>query len=93
MDIKTAVDKAGGYSAVATAHNIDLQPGDRALTKQAVYGWVTKGRLPATEWTGETQYALTICQQIKAMNNEHVHPLDLCPGSGQYMEQPRENAA
>lgn len=30
------------------------------IAYQSILGWQTRGRLPRTEWTGETQYAAEI---------------------------------
>jgi DNA-binding XRE family transcriptional regulator len=46
--ITTLIDKAGSAKAVADA----LQ-----LTSTAVLKWEKRGKLPRTEWTGETKYA------------------------------------
>jgi len=54
--------------------------------------WRKRGRLPRTEWTGETQYARVICDLARAFGHE-IEPLDLCPGAGQYMVPPERNAA
>ena len=44
---------------------VGLQPLARALgvTYQAVKKWEARGRLPRTEWTGETSYAAIIERQ------------------------------
>jgi hypothetical protein len=46
--ITTLIEKAGSAKAVADA----LQ-----LTSTAVLKWEKRGKLPRTEWTGETNYA------------------------------------
>lgn len=49
--LQQAVNDAGGAQAVATACG--------GITYQAVNKWIRKG-MPRTEYTGETQYSLTI---------------------------------
>jgi len=46
--LSTAFKKVGGVSVVAKVCNRSVR---------AVYKWVDKGRLPRTEYTGETSYA------------------------------------
>ncbi|MTI13804.1 YdaS family helix-turn-helix protein [Sansalvadorimonas verongulae] len=46
------------------------------VTYQAVRKWKAKGRLPRTEWTGETNYAL----RIEKATNGKIKQSDLCPG-------------
>jgi hypothetical protein len=46
--ITTVIDKAGSAKAVADALK---------LTSTAVLKWEKRGKLPRTEWTGETNYA------------------------------------
>jgi len=89
MDVKTAIEKAGGMASVARACT------DRgmAVSRQAVAKWSAGQRLPSSEWTGETSYARVICDLIKAMGHEDIDPIELCPGSGQYMNQPDSEAA
>lgn len=55
--IETAVAHAGGLTQFTKALNERLA---RPLTYQAVKKWIDKGRLPRTEWTGETRYAEAI---------------------------------
>ncbi|HKI61822.1 MAG TPA: hypothetical protein VKA31_05965, partial [Mariprofundaceae bacterium] len=47
MDIKEAIEKAGGKGQVARICNV---------TWQSVFRWEKAGKLPASEWTGETEY-------------------------------------
>lgn len=37
------------------------------ISYQAIYRWETKGRLPRTEWTGETNYASRIEEATKGV--------------------------
>lgn len=48
MNLRKAIECAGGPPAAAKACGISLQ---------AVHKWLAAGRLPRTEYTGETQYA------------------------------------
>lgn len=41
----------GGVSKLAAALGVQYQ---------SIYGWATRGSLPASEWTGQTRYALDI---------------------------------
>ncbi|WP_241773144.1 hypothetical protein [Pseudomonas fulva] len=50
--LKKAMDAAGGVAAVAQA--CEKSP-------RAVYKWLSAGRLPRTDYTGETNYAERIC--------------------------------
>ena len=50
--ISIAVELAGGSSKVASHCGLK--------SYQAVGKWCQRGRLPRTEWTGETNYAATI---------------------------------
>ncbi|MGS1071691.1 hypothetical protein [Burkholderia glumae] len=52
--IETAVADAGGLTQFTKALNERIA---RPLTYQAVKKWIERGRLPRTEWTGETHYA------------------------------------
>lgn len=54
--IQKAVIKAGGQTAVANATGVK-QP--------SVAGWIRRGVLPRTEYTGETNYAQTIAKLAK----------------------------
>ena len=49
--LSNAINEAGGPRVVGAACGI---------TYQAVLKWIEKGRLPRTEWTGETNYARII---------------------------------
>ena len=82
MEISKAIKMAGGNGAVVKAISNRGTP----VSKQVVNSWRSRNRLPASEWKGETQYASVICDLIKVMCNEDVHPIDLCPGAGQYMQ-------
>ena len=55
--IETAVADAGGLTAFTRALNERIE---RPVTYQAVRKWIAKGRLPRTEWTGETNYSAAI---------------------------------
>lgn len=47
-NVESAVDLLGGPTGAATVCNV---------TPQAVRKWMKRGRLPRTEYTGETQHA------------------------------------
>jgi len=83
MGIKEAVTKAGGPTEVARACT---------LSHPTVIYWCNQNSLPMSEWRGSTQYALAICKLIKAKAHEVVHPISICPGAGQYMQQPDKEA-
>ncbi|AXR28624.1 helix-turn-helix domain-containing protein [Pseudomonas aeruginosa] len=51
-ELKQAVEKAGGVSQVAASCEV---------SPRAVYKWLASGRLPRTDYTGETDYAERIC--------------------------------
>ncbi len=55
--LKKAIDAAGGVVAVAQACE---------KSSRAVYKWLSAGRLPRTEYTGETIYAQRICDLAEA---------------------------
>ncbi|ENH6337830.1 hypothetical protein ABWH74_001126 [Burkholderia vietnamiensis] len=55
--IETAVAHVGGITAFTKALNEHIE---RPVTYQAVRKWIAKGRLPRTEWTGETNYSAAI---------------------------------
>lgn len=55
--IETAVADVGGLTAFTKALNERIE---RPVTYQAVRKWIAKGRLPRTEWTGETNYSAAI---------------------------------
>ncbi|MBU9502861.1 hypothetical protein KTE58_23750 [Burkholderia multivorans] len=55
--IESAIAKLGGLTAFTTALNAELK---KPVTYQAVKKWAAKGRLPRTEWTGETDYSSAI---------------------------------
>lgn len=57
QSLKKAIDAAGGVVAVAQA--CEKSP-------RAVYKWLSAGRLPRTEYTGETIYAQRICDLATA---------------------------
>lgn len=52
QSLKKAIDAAGGVAVVAQA--CEKSP-------RAVYKWLSAGRLPRTDYTGETSYAQRIC--------------------------------
>lgn len=52
--IQTVLELAGGPVALTREINKRIS---RPVTYQAILKWVRNGRLPRTEWTGETQYA------------------------------------
>ena len=57
--IEEAIKHAGGVTAFTKALNLLIE---RPVTYQAVKKWVARGRLPRTEWTGESCYATAIEQ-------------------------------
>ena len=89
MDIKTAIEKAGGNASIARA----CRARGMALSVQRIGNWKVRGKLPASEWTGDTSVAPVICDLIKVFSGEDIHPRDLCPGAGQYMQHPDTEAA
>jgi len=89
MDIRTLIDKAGGNSNVVRA----CRARGIRITSNQISNWKQRNAFPASEWTGKTCVAGVICELIRAIHNEDIHPLDLCPGAGQYMQRPEDKAA
>jgi len=83
MDIKKAIELAGGKGQVARICDV---------TWQSVFRWEKAGKLPFSEWTGETEYARLICAQADLLRHK-IDPLEICPGAGQYMANPDSEAA
>lgn len=54
--LKDAIEAAGGVSSVASGIHI---------TERAIYKWLTKGRLPRSEYTGESLYSQKIAELSK----------------------------
>ena len=59
--IQHAITLAGG--PVALTRELNKRIG-KPVTYQAVLKWARQGRLPRTEWTGETHYAKAISAAI-----------------------------
>lgn len=59
--IQRAIDLAGG--PVALTRELNKRIG-KPVTYQAVLKWARQGRLPRTEWTGETRYAKAIAAAL-----------------------------
>jgi len=89
MNIREKIDMAGGLTQVARACTNKGMP----VSVTYVQKWGKQNRLPPSDWLGTTQYAAVICDLIKALGREETHPLDLCPGAGQYMQQQDAKAA
>jgi len=85
MDIKTAIETAGGINAVA---------GRCSVSRTAVHKWLNQHRMPLGDLTGRSTHAATIAAMIneKGIPGAMVSPEDICPGFGQYA-QPKEKAA
>lgn len=60
-DLLRCVQLAGGPVALTRELNKRLP---RPVTYQAVLKWVRAGRLPRTEWTGETAYAQALSDAV-----------------------------
>ena len=54
-------EKCGGVKAVADKTN---------LTSRAVYKWATKGSLPRTEFSGETNYSKDLSEMSEVPEEE-----------------------
>jgi len=88
MDTQTAIEKAGGFSTVSVAcTNRGLK-----VSPQGVAKWSKQNRLPWSEYAGTTQYA-QIISDLALANGHAIYPSDICPGAGQYQEQPKEKVA
>lgn len=65
--LNQVLELAGGPIALTREINKRI---DKPVTYQAVLKWVRQGRLPRTEWTGETHYAkamsLAVGGRVKA---------------------------
>lgn len=59
--IQTVMDLAGGPVALTREINKRIE---RPVTYQAVLKWARQGRLPRTEWTGETRYAKAMSSAV-----------------------------
>lgn len=55
--LAAAIEQAGGVQRVAAACEVSLV---------AVYKWLKKGRLPRTDYSGETRYAAIIAEACRA---------------------------
>lgn len=66
-ELKQAIEKAGGVALVANGCNI---------SPRAVYKWLAAGRLPRTDYTGETDYAERICA-LASMRGTDICPIAL----------------
>lgn len=55
------IEIAGGAVALTRELNKRIP---RPVTYQAVMKWARQGRLPRTEWTGETAYAEALSQVV-----------------------------
>jgi hypothetical protein len=51
--LRKAINSAGGPTCAATACGV---------SPRAVHKWLSSGRLPRTEYTGETRYAETLAE-------------------------------
>lgn len=71
-----AIDKAreilGSFAAIG---EVCGGPSGKPLTGKAVEKWRKRGRLPRTEYTGETQYS----ELIEAATGGRVLRSELCP--------------
>lgn len=82
MDVKTAIDLAGGPTTVSRAcTNRGMK-----VSTQAVFKWTRKNRLPLTEYNGDTHYAAVICG-LAVANGHDITAAVLCPGAAQYLEK------
>lgn len=80
-DIITHAIETVGLCALAKACNV---------TPQAIYKWQAKGRLPRTEWTGETDYAS--CIEIATGGRiTRAQLLDLKPTAASAVAKPLKN--
>jgi len=71
MDIREAIKAADGQATVAkacVAHGYDN------VTRFTVQYWFTNNRLPSSEWTGETNYAVVICKLAKVFGHDVSPP-------------------
>lgn len=59
--LSRCVELAGGPVALTRELNKRLP---RPVTYQAVMKWLHQGRLPRTEWTGETCYAAALSDAV-----------------------------
>lgn len=59
--ISKAIELAGGPVALTREVNKRIE---KPVTYQAVLKWARLGRLPRTEWTGETHYARAIAAAV-----------------------------
>jgi len=62
------------------------------VTKQAVMKWMKANKLPRTEYTGETKYAVVLSKLAADVGKEYS-PIDFAPGAGPYMQQHEKEAA
>jgi len=83
MELKDVFLKAGGKAQVARICGV---------TWQSVLRWERANKMPESEWSGRTDYARRICDQAKLLGHT-IHPIDICPMSGPYMQMPNEKAA
>ena len=83
MEVREAIKKAGGGSAVSRYLRI---------SRSAVSLWAMKNKMPISEWTGRTSHTAKIAE-LAALLNDPFAPIDVCPLAGQYMQSLTEDKA
>lgn len=81
--IEQAIKHAGGVTAFTKALNELIE---RPVTYQAVKKWAAKGRLPRTEWTGESHYAAAI-ERVTGGEVKRENLLQTVPASAPLQEE------
>jgi len=89
MDTREIIEKAGGAKVIeAACHARGVKANADQITT-----WKARNAFPRTEWTGETSVVGVICELIRTVHRIEIYPIEVCPGAGQYMIQPEQEAA